>query len=107
MSVKPKPSGSDIASFDPTRPDANSQIAGLIFALLLVDENTIVAEANHAAENLLGCSEKRLVGKHLLDITGQLDPRVESRLGDPDAALLARDVGIIASDVEKRVNLTV
>lgn len=99
--------GSSLSSFDPSRPDASAQIAGLLFALLLVDENTRIAEANHAAENMLGRSVKRLVGMHLVDMIGPLDPRVEGRLAIADAALVARDIRINAGDVEKRVNLTV
>ena len=89
-------SGSDISSFDPSRPSADAQIAGLLFALVLVDQNTLIAEANHAAENMLGCSAKRLLGKPLLDIIGPLDPRVEARFTEADAALVARDVKVNA-----------
>ncbi len=99
--------GSDLSSFDPSRPDAISQIAGLLFALLLVDENTVISEANHAAENMLGRSAKRLVGKQLLDVIGPIDPRVENRLSRSDEALVARDIRISTLDAEKRVNLTV
>jgi two-component system nitrogen regulation sensor histidine kinase GlnL len=107
MTAKPLAGGSDISSFDPSRPNGEAQIAGLVFALILVDENTLIAEANHAAENMLGCSAKRLLGKPLLDIIGPLDPRVEARLGEVDAALVARDVKIIAGESDARVNLTV
>jgi len=103
-----KPSGdATISSFDPSRPDSTAQIGGLLFALILVDQNTLITEANHAAENLLGRSAKRLLGKPLLDILGPMDPRVEARLGQGDAALVARDVGIDAGLGETRVNLTV
>lgn len=96
-----------MASFDPSRPDALSQVAGLLFALLLVDPNTCIAEANHAAENMLGRSAKRLIGQPLLDIIGPLDPRVEFRLSDVEEGLVARDIRINAGESEKRVNLTV
>ncbi len=95
---RPVSGTSDIANFDPSRPGAEAQIAGLLFALVLVDQNTLIAEANHAAENMLGCSAKRLLGKPLLDIIGPLDPRVEARLSDVDAALVARDVKINTGD---------
>lgn len=100
-------SGSDISNFDPSRPNADAQIAGMLFALVLVDQNTLIAEANHAAENMLGCSAKRLLGKPLLDIIGPLDPRVEARLTEIDAALVARDVRVNAGEGEVRVNLTI
>jgi two-component system nitrogen regulation sensor histidine kinase GlnL len=107
MAVERAGDASDLSSFDPSRPDAAAQISGLLFAVLLVDQNTHIAQANHAAENLLGRSAKRLIGKNLLDIIGPLDPRVEYRLSDAEAALVARDIRIEAGEREKRVNLTV
>ena len=37
-----------------SRPDARAQLAGLIFALILLDPDGLIAEVNHAAEDLLG-----------------------------------------------------
>ncbi|MFN9632198.1 MAG: PAS domain-containing protein, partial [Erythrobacteraceae bacterium] len=34
-------------------PDARSQITGMIFAVLLIDEDGVITEVNHAAESLL------------------------------------------------------
>ena len=99
--------GGSIADFDPSRPSAEAQIAGLVFAMILIDEHSNIAEVNHAAESLIGSSAKRIVGKPLLGVIGPLDPRVERRLGDVDAALVARDVGVQASSDEVRVNLTI
>jgi two-component system nitrogen regulation sensor histidine kinase GlnL len=99
--------GSDISNFDPSRPNAEAQIGGLVFALLLIDQNGYIAEANHSSENMLGRSAKRLIGKPLVDVIGPLDPRVEERLQEPDAALVARDIPINAAKSEVRVNLTV
>ena len=107
MAATPIPGASDIASFDPSRPDAAAQIAGLVFALLLIDENALIAEANHAAENMLGRSAKRLIGLPLLDIVGPVDPRVAMRLDYVDAALVARDIRIMTEERERRVNMTV
>ncbi|MDJ0642770.1 MAG: ATP-binding protein [Erythrobacter sp.] len=89
------------------RPDAAAQISGLIFAMLLVDGRSHIVEANHAAENLLGTSAKRFVGKPLIDVTGPLGARVERRLAEIDAAFVAREQVISAQGVEKRINLTV
>lgn len=89
------------------RPEASAQISGLIFALLLVDGTSRIVEANHAAENLFGTSAKRFVGKLLLEVTGPLGTRVESRLAENDAAFVAREQVIAAQGVEKRINLTV
>ncbi len=92
------------------RPSARAQISGLIFALLLVDGEGRIAEANHAAENLLGTSAKRLIGTPLTERLGISDPRVEARLIANDAALVVRDlvvhVGGQVGEPEVRVNLT-
>ncbi len=107
MAISRASSGSDVSSFDPARPDAKAQLSGLLFALILIDQNGIIAEVNHAAENMLGFSAKRLVGQSLADKIGPLDPRVDKRLDDTESALVARDVGIHANQAELRVNLTV
>lgn len=88
-------------------PDARSQITGMIFAVLLIDEYGVITEANHAAESLLGTSASRLIGSRLIDRIGPLDARVEARLREGDEALVARDLSIITSGSEARINLTV
>jgi len=92
------------ASDDP--PSARAQISGLVFALLLIDDEGCIAEANHAAENLLGISAKRLIGTHLTDRLGISDPRVAQRLAVNDAALVVRDLTLVIGETEMRVNLT-
>lgn len=89
-----------------SRPDARAQLAGLIFALVLIDPEGRIAEVNHAAEDLLGTSASRLLGTRLSDRIGPLDPRVEARLIASDEALLARDLAIRVGQHEARVNLT-
>jgi two-component system nitrogen regulation sensor histidine kinase GlnL len=88
-------------------PDARAQIAGMIFAVLLIDGEGRIAEANPAAESLLGTSASRLIGTPLLQCIGPLDARVEARLGQTDEALVARDLTITAGDAQLRVNMTV
>ena len=88
------------------RPDARAQLAGLIFALVLIDGEGRIAEVNHAAEDLLGTSANRLVGTRLTDRIGPLDPRVEARLLASDEALVVRDLAIRVGEHETRVNLT-
>ncbi|MHA7818367.1 MAG: two-component system sensor histidine kinase NtrB [Erythrobacter sp.] len=107
MAAAPIHGGSDLSSFDPSRPDSASQIAGLLFALVLIDPNGCIAEANHAAENMLGRSAKRLVGQPLLEVIGPVDPRVETRLTEAEDALVARDIRITAAERELRINLTI
>lgn len=89
-----------------TRPDARAQLAGLIFALILIDPDGRIAEVNHAAEDLLGTSAIRLVGTRLADRIGPLDPRVQARLTASEEALVARDLVIRVAGQETRVNLT-
>lgn len=72
---------------------------------MLIDGEGVIAEVNHAAEDLLGTSAVRLIGTRLSDRIGPLDPRVEARLVG-DEALVARDLAIRAGMQEIRVNLT-
>lgn len=100
MAAIPTPAGGD------TRPDARAQLAGLIFAVALIDSEGCIAELNHAAEDLLGTSANRLIGTRLIDRIGPLDARVEARLAAGDEALVARDLAIHVGEHETRVNLT-
>jgi two-component system, NtrC family, nitrogen regulation sensor histidine kinase GlnL len=88
------------------QPGPAVQIAGLIFALVLIDREGLIAEANHAAEDLLGTSANRLIGTRLADRIGPLEPRVEARLASGEDALLVRDLSIRAAGNEVRINLT-
>lgn len=74
--------------------------------MILIDGDGVIAEVNHAAENLLGTSASRLVGTRLNDRIGPLDPRVEARLLASDEALVARDLAIRVGGNETRINLT-
>ncbi|MEP3051728.1 MAG: ATP-binding protein [Erythrobacter sp.] len=89
------------------KPDAATQIGGLIFAVILIDDDSNIAEVNHAAENLLGQSAKRLVGNPLRDAMEFLNPRIEKGMFDRDAAVVARDVALRFNGAERRVNLTI
>ena len=90
-----------------TVPDARAQIAGLIFAMLLIDGEGQIVEVNHAAESLLGTSASRLVGTPLVERLGPINARVEARLSLNDEALVARDMAIAVGNGELRVNMTV
>lgn len=89
------------------RPDAEAQIASLMFAALLVDPAGRVVEANHSAENLLGMSAAKLAGRSLSEVFAMNDERVSEKLTSTDTALVARDVWMVANGAETRVNLTV
>lgn len=88
------------------RPDARAQLSGLIFAVVLIDGDGLIAEVNHAAEDLLGTSAVRLLGTRLTDRIGPLDPRVEARLLASEDALVARDLVIRVGEQDARINLT-
>ncbi|MFN4019186.1 MAG: two-component system sensor histidine kinase NtrB [Erythrobacter sp.] len=88
-------------------PDPRAQIASMIFAVLLIDARGRIAEANHAAESLLGASAARLIGTPLAERIGPIDPRVAARLDQTDEALVARDLVICGGGEEIRVNMTV
>ncbi|MCL4672181.1 MAG: PAS domain-containing protein [Sphingomonadaceae bacterium] len=89
------------------RPDGDAQFQGLIFATLLLDPELRVAEANHAAEELLGKSAARIAGTRLLDIMVPDERRLLERLGTPDARIIARGTTIRVADRVLEVNLTV
>ncbi len=89
-----------------TGPDAASQLAGFAFAVVLLDPQNTIAEANPAAEDLLDRSAHRLVGVNVERVMRLADARVQEGLLYGDAPLVARDVLMSAGQRERRVNLT-
>ena len=89
------------------RPVAQVQIAGLIFAVLLLDRDLVITEANPAAESLLGRSTKRLIGTRITELVDFSQSRLEERLLASDQQLIARGVAAMVGDERKRLNLTV
>lgn len=87
-------------------PDAASQINSLIFALLVIDAEGRILQANPAAEDLLGRSASRIVGRDAIDLLGLSDPRVTEGMARADAPMVARDIVIAGPAGERRVNLT-
>lgn len=87
-------------------PQAEAQISGLIFAFLLIDKDGIVREANQAAETLLGKSATRMIGCNFSDVVPLGDPRIASRLNEPDAQLTARGLLLGTEDKLASINLT-
>lgn len=87
-------------------PGPHEQVSGLVFALMLIDPELIVAEANPACEDMLGRSAQRLIGSRLPDVLEIRDPRVTAHLQDDHAPLVARGVTIDTAGGERRVNLT-
>lgn len=88
-------------------PDPREQIAGLTFALLLVDPELTICQANPAAENLTGLSVRRLVGRKLLQVVHIADARIREKLTEDDAQVLARGLEIEVDRKPLAVNLTV
>lgn len=88
-------------------PHAAEQVAGLTFALFLLDGQLIIHEANQAAEDLLGMSARRMIGQGFCDIVEFADSAIAARVRSDDAQLTARGVPIHLSERQLTVNLTV
>lgn len=89
------------------RPPADTQIAGMIFAVLLLDRDLRIGEANPAAESLLGRSRKRLIGLHVTKLIDFGTVGIQDRLMVEDQQLVARGVYAFVGGERKRFNLTV
>lgn len=88
-------------------PGPREQITGLTFALLLVGPDLTIREVNPAAENLIGHSARRLLGKSLPDILHFDEARIGARLLESDSQLLARSLALRVGGREMTVNLSV
>ncbi|QKG72748.1 PAS domain-containing protein [Erythrobacter mangrovi] len=73
---------------------------------MLIDENGRIAEANAAAEEMLGRSAHRLVGTSLLDVLSIEEERVRDSLITADTQLIARGILVGTAQRDRRVNLT-
>ncbi|RDC59976.1 Histidine kinase [Alteripontixanthobacter maritimus] len=89
------------------RPPIEALFAGLVFAALLLDENGLVREANHAAETMLGRSAARMIGSDIFEFMQLDNDRVRDAMADPTQPLVARDIGLRGSGQPVDVNLTV
>lgn len=87
-------------------PGARAQLAALIFAVLLLDEDDTIVEANHAAEEMLGRSARKLSEKRFWDVVGIADQRLCDRLASSDAQVIARGVTIATAVGDRRVNIS-
>ncbi|ABC63348.1 two-component system sensor histidine kinase NtrB [Erythrobacter litoralis] len=90
----------------PARPDPRAQIAGMVFAVLLIDPDAVIAEVNPAAEDLLGRSARKLLGANLFDAIEITDERVSERMATGDSMLTARGLPIGTPGGARQVNLT-
>ena len=87
-------------------PSASVQLAGMVFAVLLVDPEGLVHEANPPAEELLGRSARRIIGCRLLDLMSIAPERVEKSLLETDTQLIARGLTVSAAGRDHLVNLS-
>ncbi len=93
-------------------PGPRAQLAGLVFAVLLLDPEMVIVEANPAAEEMLGRSAHRMVGSRLFEVVEIDDPRVTAHSREAATPLVARGVTIrsgrsgLPGAHERRVNLT-
>ncbi|QPD00036.1 two-component system sensor histidine kinase NtrB [Qipengyuania soli] len=87
-------------------PEASAQIAGMIFAVLLLDGDDRIVESNSAAEEMLGRSSNRLVGMHLFDAIGVEDDRMRIGLASNESRIIARGITIGTVFGDRRVNFT-
>ena len=87
-------------------PDPAVLIAGLVFAVLVVDPDHRLAQANPVAEELFGQSEARMQGKPVSTIAIFEEPRIAALLTDPEAQFVARDLVLGVEAGHRRVNLT-
>ena len=90
----------------PDAPDAAAQISGLVFAVLLLDAEGRIIEANPASEELLGRSATRLLRNPLADVIQIDNDRLRQSLHDSDAQVIARGVSIDTGAGSRRVNIT-
>jgi len=87
-------------------PDTAAQISGLLFAVLLLDPKCNIVEANPAAEDILGQSAGRMIGKRLEDAV-RLPADAIERIRWSEERLVARGLELDRSGQTHGVNLTV
>jgi two-component system nitrogen regulation sensor histidine kinase GlnL len=87
-------------------PDAASQISGLIFAVILVDPEHRVQQANPAAESFIGKSLRRIKGRPLEELMEFAEPGIAQHLRQTEAQLIARRVAVRLAGNATVVNVT-
>lgn len=89
------------------KPGPHAQIAGLAFAVILLDPKFAIAELNPAAEGLLGQSAGRLLGRPLFDALEFEDRRISERAREDEGPIVARGVMVRLGPRRIRANLTI
>lgn len=88
-------------------PGAAEQVAGLVFAVLLLDPDMTIVEANPASEEMLGRSARRMIGSSLFDVVGIDDLRITAHSREDSTPLVARGITVRTGSHERRVNLSI
>ncbi|MFN3423454.1 MAG: two-component system sensor histidine kinase NtrB [Novosphingobium meiothermophilum] len=76
------------------KPDPKRVVSSLPLALLQLDPDLVVASVNPAAEQLMGQSYRRLVGRKVADLFDFEEPLILDRLAEGEAHLFARGVRV-------------
>lgn len=88
--------------------DAQRQLASLSLAVVQLAPGQRIASANPAAEQLLGQSAKRLIGRVLSELLSFDEARVARRIGEGDAQISARETPVlIAGQGARRLDVTI
>lgn len=87
-------------------PLASDQIAAMVFAVLLVDPDGRVREANPASEEMLGRSSHRIIDRPLLDLFTITPERVGTSLLETDSQLIARGLPLKSAGSVRMVNIS-
>ena len=92
----------------PTLPDLRRLVASLPMAVVALGPDLVIATANPAAEQLLGQSLRRMVGRPLLDLLSFGEPRLVARLGTSEGPLSARQVDVtVVGQAVRRLDVAV
>lgn len=87
-------------------PSASDQIAGMVFAVVLIDPSGSISEVNPAAEELLGGSARRLLNRALMDLVEISPARVSETLLTAESQVIARGLTLSAGGRDHLVNLS-
>src|SRR5690606_40033572 len=88
-------------------PEPRELVAGLTFALLVLRPDLTIEQVNPAAENMIGRSARKLVGRNFLEVVGFSESRVRDKLFAEEAQLVARGLAIVVDGRSLLANLTI
>lgn len=89
-------------------PEAQRQLASLPLAVVLLAPGQKIASVNPAAEQFFGQSLRRLSGRSLFDWMRFDEARLAERVGDSEARVSAREIGVTLTGMgPRRLDLTV